>query len=102
MQARIQRLTLKQNQKKEYGMLWGVNLEHLSKFSLMVIVGFFFYKRQRSERWLEPEKVIFQDGKVIFVRHGSVFVRESPNRLCKIDDYPSRTKKEEMKKTSGS
>lgn len=28
--------------------------------------------------------MVFQDGKVVFVRHGGVFVRVSPNRLCKI------------------
>jgi hypothetical protein len=40
-----------------------------------------YYKRENSERWLGPAKVIFQDGKVVFVRHGSTFVRVSPNRL---------------------
>ncbi len=30
-----------------------------------------------------PAKVIFQDRKVVFVHHGSVFVRVSPNRLVK-------------------
>ena len=42
-----------------------------------------FYKRECREKWLGPGKVVFQDGKVIFLRHGSVFVRVSPNRLCK-------------------
>ena len=44
-----------------------------------------FYKREGREKWLGPGKVVFQDGKVVFVRHGSVFVRVSPNRLCKIN-----------------
>ncbi|CAC5412668.1 unnamed protein product [Mytilus coruscus] len=44
-----------------------------------------FYKREGKERWLGPGKVVFQDGKVVFVRHGGVFVRVSPNRLCKIN-----------------
>ena len=35
----------------------------------------------------EPRKVVFQDGKVVFVRHGSVFVRVSPNRLQKVTSY---------------
>lgn len=39
---------------------------------------------------------------MVFVHHGSVFVRVSPNRLCKIDDSPSRTENEEMKKTAES
>ena len=43
-----------------------------------------FYKREGKERWLGPGKVVFQDGKVVFVRHGDVFVRVSPNRLQKV------------------
>ena len=42
-----------------------------------------FYKRKGRERWLGPGKVMFQDGKVVFIRHGSSFVRVSPNRLLK-------------------
>jgi hypothetical protein len=42
-----------------------------------------YYKRNGYERWLGPGKVVFQDGKVVFVRHGGVFVRVSPNRLIK-------------------
>jgi len=44
-----------------------------------------FYKREGKDRWLGPGKVIFQDGKVVFVRHGGVFVRVSPNRLCLVN-----------------
>jgi hypothetical protein len=40
-----------------------------------------YYKRESQERWLGPAKVIFQDGKVVFVRHGGTYVRVSPNRL---------------------
>jgi hypothetical protein len=46
-----------------------------------------FYKREGTERWLGHGKVVFQDGKVIFVRHGGVFVRVSQNRLCKVNTY---------------
>lgn len=42
-----------------------------------------YYKREGHERWLGPGKVIFQDGRVVFVRHGNIFVRVSPNRLIK-------------------
>jgi len=42
-----------------------------------------YYKREGKERWLGPAKVVFQDGKVVFLRHGGVFVRVSPNRLAK-------------------
>ena len=40
-----------------------------------------YYKRDRDERWMGPAKVVFQDGKLIFIRHGSFFVRVSPNRI---------------------
>lgn len=42
-----------------------------------------YYKRDDDERWLGPGKVMFQDGKVVFVRHGSVYKRVSVNRLIK-------------------
>ena len=42
-----------------------------------------YYKREGQEKWLGPGKVVFQDGRVIFVRHGGTFVRVSPNRLLK-------------------
>ena len=48
-----------------------------------------FYKREGKEKWLGPGKVVFQDGKVVFVRHGSVFVRVSSNRLCKVNPVES-------------
>ena len=43
-----------------------------------------YYKREGKEGWLGPATVVFQDGKVVFVRHGGIFVRVSPNRLNKI------------------
>ncbi|ESO92708.1 hypothetical protein LOTGIDRAFT_175654 [Lottia gigantea] len=42
-----------------------------------------YYKREGKDRWLGPGSVVFQDGKVVFVRHGGVFIRTSPNRLIK-------------------
>ena len=42
-----------------------------------------YYKREDQDRWLGPGKVIFQDGKVVFILHGGVFIRVSPNRLIK-------------------
>ena len=45
-----------------------------------------YYKRAGEEKWRGPGKVIGQDGKVIFVRHGSVYVRVSPCRLIKLTD----------------
>ena len=46
-----------------------------------------FYCFEGKERWLGPGNVVFQDGKVVFVRHGGIFVRVSPNRLQKIYNY---------------
>ena len=50
-----------------------------------------YYKREGKKRWLGPATVVFQDGKVVFVRHGGVFVRVSPNRLNRIQDKLDRT-----------
>ena len=47
---------------------------------------------QWKERWLGPASVVFQDGKVVFVRHRGVFVRVSPNRLSKVQDMKSQNK----------
>ena len=43
-----------------------------------------YYRRGGKERCLGPATVVFQDGKVVFVRHGGIFVRVSANRLNKI------------------
>ena len=40
-----------------------------------------WYKRR--DKWMGPGKVVFQDGKVIFVRHGSIYVRVSASRIVK-------------------
>ena len=40
-----------------------------------------FYKLEGKERCLGPGKVVLQGGKDVFVRHGDIFVRVSPNRL---------------------
>ena len=45
-----------------------------------------YYKREDSEKWLGPGKVMFQDGKIIFVRHGSVYVKVSATRLIKANE----------------
>lgn len=42
-----------------------------------------YYKRMKDNRWMGPAKVVFQDGKVIFVRHGSTYIRVSANRIVK-------------------
>ena len=43
-----------------------------------------WYKRERGNgRWRGPAKVIFQDGKVVWLRHGSTAIRVSVNRIVK-------------------
>ena len=42
-----------------------------------------YYKRAKDNKWIGPAKVVFQDGKIIFVRSGSTFVRVSTNRAIK-------------------
>ena len=40
-----------------------------------------FYKRNDSNKWKGPGKVIGQDGQQVLVKHGSVYVRVHPCRL---------------------
>ena len=42
-----------------------------------------YYKRENEDRWKGPATVMFQDGKVIFVRHGGFGVKVSANRIIK-------------------
>ena len=56
------------------------------------------YKRERDGRWKGPAKVIFQDGKVIWVRHGASVVRVSANRLVKHgEEYAQASTDDEIK-----
>ena len=64
-----------------------------------------YYKREHNAVWLGPGKVVFQDGKVVFIRHGSSYVRASVNKIIRkgtelnaekdVKDLPSPEKKEE-------
>ena len=45
-----------------------------------------FYKRENSNQCKGPGFVIGQDGKIIFVCHGSIYVRVSANRIMKLND----------------
>ena len=51
-----------------------------------------YYKLKGKERWLGPAKVLFQEGKLVFVKHGGFLHRVSPGRLSKKytlhDDQP--------------
>lgn len=51
-----------------------------------------YYKRDLNNRWLGPAKVIFQDGKVVFVRHGATFVRVAPNQLTLVNGIVRQTR----------
>lgn len=42
-----------------------------------------FYKRDGKDKWLGPGKVLYQDGRVVYIKHGGYMVRVSPNRLVK-------------------
>ena len=55
-----------------------------------------FYKRNGELRWLGPGKVLAQDGKVIFVRHGGSLVRVSANRLLKANDVSFENKETDL------
>ena len=45
-----------------------------------------YFKKESEDAWRGPAKVVFQDGKVIFIRIGSVYYRVSANRLIKAGD----------------
>ena len=42
-----------------------------------------YYFREGRDCWLGPAKVLFQDNKVVFIRHGAEMVRVSVNRIQK-------------------
>ena len=42
-----------------------------------------YYKRDRCDTWLGPARVIFQDGKIVFIRHGGFWIKVSINRVVK-------------------
>ncbi|CAG2236725.1 unnamed protein product [Mytilus edulis] len=42
-----------------------------------------YYKRDDDNKWKGPGTVLGQDGKVVFVRHGSIYVRVHPCRLIR-------------------
>ena len=45
-----------------------------------------YYKRDKDNMWMGPAKVIFQDGKVIMIRHGGHYCRVSANRIHPVHD----------------
>jgi hypothetical protein len=55
-----------------------------------------YYKRDNEEEWRGPAKVVFQDGKVIFIRHGGYAVRVSVNRIVKAGEELEKRIREEQ------
>ena len=45
-----------------------------------------YYRREKDDRWLGPGKVMWQDNKVIMVRHGGYCTRVSANRLLPVKE----------------
>ena len=43
-----------------------------------------FYKRDNDHKWKGPGKVIGQDGKISFIRHGNIYVRVPTYRLVHV------------------
>ena len=54
-----------------------------------------YYKREGEEEFRGPAKTMFQDGKVVFVRHGGYAVKVSVNRLIKAGKELERQIREE-------
>ena len=42
-----------------------------------------YYRRDRDGEWKGPAKVIFQDSKIVFIRHGGSVIKASINRVVK-------------------
>ena len=59
-----------------------------------------FYKRDTSNKWKGPGTVIGQDGKTIFVRHGSSYVRVPTCRLLKVGDEFNNANKQSSNTTN--
>ena len=45
-----------------------------------------YFKKDDSKKWKGPGKVIGQDGKIVFVRHGSTYIRVPAYRLMRVGD----------------
>ena len=45
-----------------------------------------YYRREKDDRWLGPGKVMWQDNKVIMIRHGGYCSRVSANRLLPVKE----------------
>ena len=43
-----------------------------------------YYKSDNDHKWKDPGKVISQDGKISFIRHGNIYVRVPTYRLVRV------------------
>ena len=60
-----------------------------------------YYRREKDDKWLGPGKVLYQDGKVICVRHGKYFGQVHANRLHPVKaELAEKIKAEETKTES--
>ncbi len=60
-----------------------------------------YYRREKDDKWLGPAKVVYQDGKVICVRHGRYFGQVHANRLHPVKpELTEKIKAEETKAES--
>lgn len=64
-----------------------------------IIMETVYLEKEMGINTATVRKVVFQDGKLVCVRHGNVFDRISPNILCKLNDSPSRIWNKKTKKT---
>ena len=60
-----------------------------------------YYKRNNSDKWKGPRRVIGQDGQQVFVRHGGTYVRIHPCRLMKCSDADHSAAVLAIKETTG-
>ena len=54
------------------------------------------YKCEGQERWLGPAKVVFQDNKGIFLRHGGMFIQLLKTSYNAINTFQPTTRGEEF------
>ena len=57
-----------------------------------------FYKRDDNNRWRGPGRVIGQDGKILFIRHGSQLIRVFTCKAIKTDNSKRVTPEDEQSK----
>ena len=56
-----------------------------------------YYKRDRNDGWEGPARVVYQDNKVILVRHGGFFYKVSANRIKPAhDDLVKEIKQQDL------